>query len=141
LIKIDEEDGETIYLTRGDTTTGKINRLAFNYEIYNMEVGKNELYEFQLEDKITFVAMQKKGYSKIEILRKEYTLKDLGYTEPSISVEIPLTELDTKKFPLMNKAKTYWYDLVLNDTITMSGFDGSGGKKIIVYPEVGEKGE
>ena len=141
MIKIDEEDGETIYLTRGDTTTGKINRLAFNYEIYNMETGKTELYEFQLEDKITFVAMQKKGYSKIEILRKEYTLKDLGYTEPSTSVEIPLTELDTKKFPLNNKAKTYLYDLVLNDTITMSGFDGSGGKKIIVYPEVGEKGE
>lgn len=141
MVKIDEEDGETIYLTRGDKTTGNINRLAFNYPICELRKDKEEmeLYEFQLTDKITFVVMEKKGYSKREIIRKEYTLKDLGYTEPTTSVEIPLTEEDTKKFPLKNKAKTYWYDLVLNDTTTMLGFNESGAKKIIVYPEVGEE--
>ena len=140
MVKIDEDDGETIYLTRGDKTTGKINRLAFNYPICELgkENEKTELYEFQLKDKISFVVMEKKGYSRREIIRKEYTLKDLGYTEPTTSVEIPLTEEDTKKFPLKNKAKTYWYDLVLNDTTTMIGFDGNGGKKIIIYPESGE---
>ena len=141
MVKIDEEDGETIYLTRGDKTTGNINRLAFNYPICELRKDKEEmeLYEFQLTDKITFVVMEKKGYSKREIIRKEYTLKDLGYTEPTTSVEIPLTEEDTKKFPLKNKAKTYWYDLVLNDTTTMLGFNEIGAKKIIVYPEVGEE--
>lgn len=141
MVKIDEEDGETIYLTRGDTTTGKFNRLAFNYEIKDLRTGEVELYEFQLTDKIAFIAMEKKGYSKKEIVRKEYTLEDLGYTEPATSVEIPLTEEDTKKFPLKNKRRTYWYDLVLNDITTMTGFNETGGKKMIVFPESGEIGE
>jgi len=141
MVKIDEEDGETIYLTRGDTTTGKFNRLAFNYEIKDLRTGEVEPYEFQLTDKIAFIAMEKKGYSKKEIVRKEYTLEDLGYTEPATSVEIPLTEEDTKKFPLKNKRRTYWYDLVLNDITTMTGFNETGGKKMIVFPESGEIGE
>lgn len=139
MVEIGED--ETIKITRGDTTTGAFNRLAFNYEIYNFETGEKELYEFQLTDKITFVVIEKKGYTKQEVLRKEYTLKDIGYTEPTTTVEIPLTEEDTKKFALTNKAKTYWYDLILNDTTTMLGLDENGSKKIIVYPEVGEKGE
>lgn len=139
MVQLDEEDN--ILITRGDTTTGKYNRLAFNYHIQDLETGKTEPYEFQPEDKITFVAIKKKGYTKKEILRKEYTLRDIGYTEPTTSVEIPLTEEDTKKFPLANKAKTYWFDLILNDTTTMLGLDENGGKQIIVYPEVGEIGE
>ena len=139
MVQLGEEDN--ILITRGDTTTGKYNRLAFNYHIQDLETGEKELYEFQPEDKITFVAIKKKGYTKKEILRKEYTLRDIGYTEPTTSVEIPLTEEDTKKFPLANKAKTYWFDLILNDTTTMLGLDENGGKQIIVYPEVGEIGE
>lgn len=139
MVQLDEEDN--ILITRGDTTTGKYNRLAFNYHIQDLETGETEPYEFQADDKITFVAIKKKGYTKKEILRKEYTLRDIGYTEPTTSVEIPLTEEDTKKFPLANKAKTYWFDLILNDTTTMLGLDENGGKQIIVYPEVGEIGE
>ena len=141
MVRIDENDKETIYITRGDETTGKINRLAFYWEIYIMETGEKEKYEFQLDDKITFIAMQKKGYSKKEILRKEYTIRDLGYTEPTMTPEIPLTEEDTKKFPLKNKAKTYWYDIVLNENTTIGGYSENGGAKIIVYPESGELGE
>lgn len=131
-------EGTTIHLTRGDSTHKDYNTLAFQYPIFNLATKEEENYMFQLDDKITFVAIEKKGYTKEEIFRKEYTLKDIGYIESTDTVELPLTEEETKLFPLSNKAQTYWYDLILNDTTTMLGFDNEGGKKLIVYPEVEE---
>lgn len=127
----------TIHITRGDTTTGEFNRLAFCLPIYNAETKKDEYYKFKPTDKITFVIFSKKGYTKHEILRKEYTLKDIGYIESTTTPEIPLTEEDTKKLPLLNKKATYWYDISLNDTLTVLGFDNEGSKKLIAYPEGG----
>lgn len=134
MIKIGE-DQTTIHLTRGDATGIKHNILAFKYPIYNFQTEEEEDYEFQPTDKISFICLKKKGYTEEEVLRKEYTLKEIGYTAPTTVVEIPLTAEDTKVFPLINKAQTFWYDLVLNDTTTILGFDDEGAKKIIVYPE------
>ena len=100
---------------------------------------KETNYKFNLTDKISFIVYQKKGYTKKEIFRLEYTLKDLGYTEPTDVVEIPLTEELTSKFPLLNKRATYWYDISINDTLTILGCDDEGAKKIIVYPAEGEE--
>lgn len=128
-------DNDTIHLTRGDITTGEFNRLAFYLPVSD---GKNETnYKFKLTDKITFVVFNKKGYTKEEIFRLEYRVEDLGYTEPTEIVEIPLTEELTSKFPLLNKAATYWYDIAVNDTMTVLGYDDEGAKKMIVYPEGG----
>lgn len=128
-------EDNTIHITRGDITTGEFNRLAFYLPVSD---GENETnYEFKLTDKISFVVFLKKGYTKNEIFRLEYTLEDLGYTEPTTIVEIPLTEELTSKFPLLNKKATYWYDISLNDTLTILGFDEDGAKEIIVYPEGG----
>ena len=138
MIAIDD-DKETIYLTRGDTPQEKFNKIAFEFPIYNVETEEEELYEFQLNDKISFVVFEKKGYTKKEIFRKDYTIKDIGYIEPTTSPEIVLTEEETKMFPLSNKKQTFWYDLVLNDTTTMLGYDENGAKKIIVYPEADEE--
>lgn len=131
-------EGTTIHITRGDKTNEKFNRLAFNFPILNISTGKEENYLFQLDDKISFVVINKKGYTKEEILRKEYTIRELGYTAPIEVVEIPLTEEDTKNFPLANKPKTYWYDIVLNDTTTILGYDDEGAKLLVAYPEVEE---
>lgn len=136
MIAIEEN---TIHITRGDTPTGELNKLAFCLPIYNAKTKEDEYYEFKPEDKISFVAFDKKGYTKHEILRKDYLLSEIGYTENTTTPEIPLTEEDTKAFPLKNKAATYWYDIVLNDTLTVLGFDHEGSKKIIVYPECGER--
>ena len=132
-------EGTTIHLTRGDATGIDYNRLAFNFPIYNFGTEQEENYLFQLDDKISFVVINKKGYTKEELLRKEYTPRELGYTAPAESVDIPLTEEDTKSFPLTNKPVTYWYDIVLNDTTTVLGYDDNGAKKIIIYPEVEEE--
>lgn len=137
MIKIGE-DKTTIYITRGDTTTGEFNRLAFCLPVLNLETNEEEYYEFKPTDKISFVAFNKKGYTKQEILRKEYILSELGYMENTTTPEIPLEDEDTKAFPLKNKAATYWYDIVLNNNLTVLGFDDEGSKKIIVYPEAGE---
>ena len=128
MVKIDEEDNRIIHITRGDTTIGEFNRLAFDFDIEYVKTKEREKYKFKPDDKITFVVVDKKGYTKIEILRKEYTPRQLGYLEPATSIELPLTAEETKKFPLKNKRKTYWYDLILNDNITMQGYSDDRSK-------------
>lgn len=131
-------EDKTIHLTRGDDTTGEYNKLAFYFPIFNAETEEEEKYKFQLDDEITFVVFDKKGYTKKEILTKKYTLKELGYTEPTEVVEIPLKSEDTNVFELTNKAKTYWYDLILNGKTTILGYDDESAKRLIVYPNYEE---
>lgn len=134
------EDNQNIEITRGDATQKDYNVLAFKFPIYNVETQQEEDYEFKPTDKITFVCFDKKGYTKEEILRKSYLVSEVGYTQPTTIVELPLTSEDTKKFPLLNKAKTYWFDLVLNDEVTILGMDSEGARTIKVFPESGEGG-
>lgn len=137
MIRIDD-DLETLHITRGDTPKSEYNRLAFYFPIWNFATQTEGKYQFQLTDKISFVVFEKKGYTKPEIFRIDYTIAELGYTAPTYTPEIPLSEVLMKKFPLSNKRKTYWYDIVLNDTTTILGMDEDGGKKMIVYPEAEE---
>ena len=137
MIAIDS-DNTTLHITRGDATGTKYNRLAFQFPILNIATEQEELYEFQPEDKISFVVFEQKGYTKEEILRKEFTISELGYSVPTTTPELILTSEDTKIFPLLDKGKTYWYDLVLNDSTTMLGFDDEGAKQLIIYPEANE---
>ena len=67
-------------------------------------------------------------------------MSDLGYTEPTTTPELVLTEEDTKVFELANKPKTYWYDIKLNGD-TILGYDPDGAKKMIVYPDYEESEE
>lgn len=128
-----QEDLRTIEITRGDSAGANgLNGLAFRLPCYNGTETTD--YEFQLDDKITFVAFKKKSYTKEEVIRKEYTLREIGYTEPTTIVEIPLSTLETLKFPAANKPITYWYEIRLNDNLTLLGHDADGASKIIVYP-------
>lgn len=138
MIAIDEDE-TTIYLTRGDATGTDYNVLAFKFPIWNPDTEEEENYEFKTTDKITFTIFEKKGYTKKEILSKEFTIGSLGYVEPTQYPELVLTSTDTKKFELLNKPKTYWYDIVLNDTTTIIGYDDDGAKRLIVYPEAEEE--
>lgn len=134
MIKINPDDETTLYLTRGDATHEKYNNIAFCYPINNVTTGEVENYKFQPEDEITFVIFEKSGYTRKEILKKKYKLKDIGYLNETEYPELILTEENTKVFELLNKKKTYWYDLVLNDTTTILGYDDENAKKIIVFP-------
>lgn len=132
------EDRQTIYLTRGDVP-GQFNRIAFYYPIYNLATKKEEKYRFQLTDKIAFVVKEKKGYTKTEVLRIEKTLAEMGEVEPTEYPEILFTEEDAKAFDLLDKKRTYWYDIVLNDTTTILGYDTDGAKKLVIFPEAEER--
>ena len=144
MVLVDPEDNRTIHLNRGDET-GKYFPLAFYFPIWNYETQQEEKYLFQLDDKISFVAMKKKGYTKEEVFRIDKTIREMGITEPTYYPEIQLTKEDTKKFDLLNKSQTYWYDLVLNDTTTILGFmpdeDGKMGASLIIVSPECEEGE
>lgn len=134
MIAIDE-DQKTIHLTRGDITGSEINRLAIQYPIWDIENEEEILYEFQLTDRITFTAFEPKGYTKWEIFSVSYTIAQLGYIAPTTTPEIIITSEMADSFELLNKKKTYWYEITLNDRNTILGMDDEGAKKIIVYPE------
>lgn len=144
MIAVNPEDNRTIYLTRGDKTS-EFFKLAFYFPIWDYAAKEETKYLFQLDDKISFIVKDKKGYTGNEIFRIEKTIKEMGIETPTYYPEIQLTSEDTKKFDLLNKSKTYWYDIVLNDETTILGFmidddDKTGASKIIVFPE-GEEGE
>lgn len=55
------------------------------------------------------------------------------------TVQITLTSREMALFEKTNRQTTYWYDLVLNDTETLIGFESSdadnkGAKKLIILP-------
>lgn len=138
MILINEDDKQTLYITRGDAPNGEINKVAFRLPLYNFSTEEVEDYEFQLTDEIVFSVYEKKGYTHNEILRKTYTISDLGYVEPTTTPELQITQTDTMKFPLDNKKQTYFYEIVLNGKTTIIGDNDNKTNKIVVYPGVKE---
>ena len=126
MIAVDPEDNVTLHLTRGD----KITNLSFYYPILNRDTMEEENYVFKVGDKISFIVKAKKGYTKEEVFRKEFIIEE--------ETEYPLIQLtgnETKWGEMKNKRTTYWYDIVLNDDITILGYDDDGAKKLYLYPE------
>lgn len=138
MIAINEEDRQTISLTRGDAPSGGLNKIIIRYPLYNFETEQVEYYKFHTTDELTLNIYEKKGYTKKEILSKTYKLSDIGYIEETDKPELYITAEDTMLFPLENKKKTYMYEVVLNDTNTIIGANDKGTNKIIVYPGVKE---
>ena len=134
-----DKDGTTIRVTRGDATGGYNNKLAFKCPYIDMKTKEKKEMTIKLNDVISFVVYEKKGYTKKEILRKDYTLRQIGYRKETTTPELPLEEIETKKFPLTNKPVTYWYDIVINNKYTVIGYDDKGAKKVVVYPEADEE--
>lgn len=134
-----DKDGTTIRVTRGDATGGYNNKLAFKCPYIDMKTKEKKEMTIKLNDVISFVVYEKKGYTKKEILRKDYTLRQIGYRKETTTPELPLEEIETKKFPLTNKPVTYWYDIVINNKYTVIGYDDKGPKKVVVYPEADEE--
>ena len=64
MIKIDEEDKTTILLTRGDSTDGYNNKIAFCVPYINETTQETDYLEVKPTDKISFVVYEKKGYTK-----------------------------------------------------------------------------
>lgn len=118
-------EGNKIHLTRGDIALIEV-------KVTNDD-GTD--YVFKKDDVIRLNVFKSKDCGCIELT------KDVVIKKESTSVDIPLTSKETTIGDLINKPKTYWYEVVLNpDTNeqTIIGYDLDGAKDFILYPEAKE---
>ena len=153
----------TIHCSRGDTGTITLkipymdNNGYFKYEdgednVYWYDPSKKKLYdedyeesqtsldtltqqfyEFQPGDKIKFNIYEAKGYDSEPLVSK--TIEVVSACD---EVEISLYETDTTFGEISNKPITYWYDITLNNDLTVVGYNEDGAKLFIQYPAKGE---
>lgn len=119
MFKIDDIS-KTIHISRGDGATIQVK-------------GNGGEYEFQPGDILRLRIYKKKDYTE-PVMEVETTV-----TDETTSVDIVLTKDNTIIGDDINKPKTYWYEISLNETITIIGYDEDGAKEFIIYPA--EKGE
>lgn len=91
------------------------------------------LYEFQVGDKVTFNIYEKKGYDKEPLMKKEVIVSKV-----TDCVDIPLMKEDTTFGEPINKPTTFWYDITLNENMTVVCYNEDGEKEFIEYPAKGE---
>ena len=91
-------------------------------------------YEFQEGDVVIFNIYEKNGYGKQPLMTKETKV-----TEATESVDILLTEEDTTFGSPVNKATIFWYDITLNDSITIVCYNEDGPREFIEYPAKGDE--
>lgn len=120
-----EIEGKTIRISRGDVATIKL----------TVPLSDTQNYEFQVGDKIQFRVFEKKNYSNI-LLDKEVNVEEM-----SDLVDICLTEENTSIGEIINKPMTYWYEISLNETQTVVGYDDDGPAELILYPAQIKDGE
>ncbi len=112
MFKIDNE--KTIHISRGD---------SFSLNL----TANNGNYNFVVGDVIKLRVYEKKGYAKEPVLEVSYTVETAG-TNQIISVPQVLFGED------INKPKTYWYEISVNEDSTIIAYDEDGAKLFIVYP-------
>ena len=91
------------------------------------------LYRFEVGDKVTLNIYEKNGYGKQPLTSKEVVVEEAGE-----SVDIPLTAEDTTFSNPVNKATIFWYDITLNEDLTVICYDEDGAKEFIMYPAKGD---
>lgn len=127
MLRLDPEDEYTLRLTRGDRCS---------FKVYAEDEKTGERLYFPAGCTVTFAVVPSKGYTKGTLLRKT-----VNVPEDTTEVEITLTAEETKIGPMIDRKVTYWYNVIVNDDITIIGSDVDGEKPLIIYPEVGEGNE
>lgn len=92
------------------------------------------LYQFKIDDKITFNVYYKNGYNMNPVLSK-----DIIADSENDNIDITLTEEDTTFGTVSNKPVIYWYDITLNDDMTVLCYNEDGAKQFIQYPAKGDE--
>lgn len=115
------DDDMTIYITRGD--------VAF-FSVTAEDNG--ERYKFQPGDVVRIKVTQKKNCENVAFQ------KDFPVLEETETVEILLTEEETKIGDVISKPVDYWYEVELNpytNPQTIIGYDDDGPKIFKLFPE------
>lgn len=113
-------EGHTILLTRGDKCTITLKISSSN---------ENE-YIFNPGDVVSFAVYNKKALDTEPLLLKEVIID----TETNV-IDISLDSENTKIGEMSNKPIEYWYEIQLNYNQTIIGYDDSGPKVLMLYPE------
>lgn len=113
-------NGTSILLTRGDECT-------ITLKVTPIEI---EGYIFKQGDIVTFSVYNRKGLENKPVLLKEITVEN----DTNI-VDISLTSQETKIGEIVNKPIDYWYEIQLNYSQTILGYDDKGPKLFTLYPE------
>lgn len=116
---------QTIHITRGDT--GVI--------VISANKSENEPYIFQQGDVVRFKVFLRKQPDSVVLE------KDTPVSEKTTTVDIVLSQADTKIGDFINRPTDYWYEIELNPDVapqTIIGYDDKGPKIFRVYPEGGE---
>lgn len=111
----------SIYVTRGDI-------VHINVALES----KGEPYNFQVGDIVRFKVFGKKDCETV-VLQKDFPV-----VYESGTVEIFLTEQDTRIGGVINKHSDYWYEIELNPETnpqTIIGYDDDGPKIFRLFPE------
>jgi len=117
----------TIYITRGD--------VAF-FSVTAEDNG--ERYKFQPGDVVRIKVTQKKNCENVAFQ------KDFPVLEETETVEILLTEEETKIGDVISKPVDYWYEVELNpytNPQTIIGYDDDGPKIFKLFPEGRDLGQ
>ena len=67
-------------------------------------------------------------------MSKLYEVDTAGY-----DMALPLNEEDTTFGEIPNKATTYWYDITLNEDLTIVCYNEEGAREFIIYPAKGSE--
>lgn len=108
-------DGNTIYLTRGDKCT------------INLTI---EDYTFKVGDYVKFKVYNRRALNQQPLLEKQVDIN-----EEQQSVDIELNSDETKIGELSNNTVEFWYEIELNGNQTIIGYDDTGAKRLMLYPE------
>lgn len=119
------DDDMTIHITRGDIGVIEV----------SADADGDNLYTFKPGDVVRFKVYPKKHHENVVIS------KDVVVDVETQIVTINLGRTDTKLGEIINKPAVYWYEVELNpDTSpqTFIGYDTSGPKLFMLYPEGGD---
>lgn len=118
-------ENKTININRGDS--GNI--------LIKVSISSTEFYQFITGDKIQFRIFNKGDYST------PIKTKEVDISSNTTEVTIPLTELETTLGEIIDKPKTYWYEISLNEDKTLVGYDSTdGAAELILLPGYVEEG-
>lgn len=116
------DSSKRIHVTRGDVC-------SLNISIKTSD-GTN--YTFRANDVVRLQVMKKRSCSTVVLS------KVVKVTEETTEVTINLNSMDTTIGTVINEPVKYWYEVELNpdsNPQTIIGYDESGAKEFILYPE------
>ena len=114
----------SIYVTRGDTCTISVAARV-----------NGEPHKFKAGDVLRIKVYERKACHCVVLQ------KDFAVLEETETVDLVLTERDTRIGELINKPVDYWYEIELNPMTspqTIIGYDDDGAKAFRLFPEAAD---